>query len=69
VGRDAFGLADALRLGAIERSVYKERGHFGGLGYRARGFRWIRDGVLRGRGCGAGSIDTPHSERRIDPRR
>ena len=45
--RDAFGLADALRLGAIERAVYKERGGFGALGYRARGYRWIRDDVVR----------------------
>lgn len=45
--RDAFGLADVLRLGAIERSVYKERGHFGALGYRARGYRWIRDDAVR----------------------
>ena len=45
--RDAFGLADALRLGAIERAVYKDRGHFGALGYRARGYRWIRDDAVR----------------------
>jgi len=45
--RDAFGLADSLRLGAIERAVYKERGGFGALGYRARGYRWIRDDVVR----------------------
>lgn len=45
--RDAFGLADALRLGAIERAVYKERGRFGALGYRARGYRWIRDDGVR----------------------
>lgn len=45
--RDAFGLADALRLGAIERAVYKERGGFGALGYRARGYRWIRDDAVR----------------------
>ena len=45
--RDAFGLADALRLGAVERAVYKERGDFGELGYRARGYRWIRDDGVR----------------------
>jgi len=45
--RDAFGLTDALRLGAIERAVYKERGHFGALGYRARGYRWVRGDVVR----------------------
>jgi hypothetical protein len=44
--RDAFGLAEGLRLGAIKRKVYKERGSFGALGYRAKGYRWIRsDGV------------------------
>jgi len=44
--RDAFGLAEGLRLGAIKRKVYKERGSFGPLGYRAKGYRWIRsDGV------------------------
>ena len=44
--RDAFGLAEDLRLGAIKRKVYKERGRFGALGYRAKGYRWIRsDGV------------------------
>jgi transposase len=44
--RDAFGLADDLRLGAIKRKVYKERGRFGAVGYRARGYRWVRgDGV------------------------
>lgn len=44
--RDAFGLAEGLRVGAIKRKVYKERGSFGALGYRAKGYRWIRsDGV------------------------
>ncbi len=44
--RDAFGLAEGLRLGAIKRKVYKKRGKFGALGYRAKGYRWIRsDGV------------------------
>ena len=44
--RDAFGLAEGLRLGAIRRTVYKERGGFGALGYHAKGYRWIRsDGV------------------------
>ncbi len=44
--RDTFGLADDLRLGAIKRKVYKERGRFGALGYRARGYRWVRDDVV-----------------------
>jgi len=44
--RDVFGLAEGLRLGAIKRKVYKERGSLGALGYRAKGYRWIRtDGV------------------------
>lgn len=44
--RDAFGLAEGLRLGSIRGKVYKERGGFGALGYRARGYRWVRgDGV------------------------
>ncbi len=41
--RDAFGLADDLRLGSIRRKVYKQRGRFGALGYLARGYRWARD--------------------------
>ncbi len=45
--RDAFGLADGLRMGAIKRKVYKERGRFGALGYRARGYRWARDDGVR----------------------
>jgi hypothetical protein len=44
--RDAFGLAEGLRLGEIKRKVYKEGGSFGALGCRAKGYRWIRsDGV------------------------
>jgi transposase len=45
--RDAFGLADDLRLGAIRRKVHKERGRFGALGYRAKGYRWARGDVVR----------------------
>jgi transposase len=37
---DAFGLADALRIGAVTRTVYKERGAFGALGHRARA-HWV----------------------------
>jgi len=44
--RDALGLAEGLRLGAIKRKVYKERGGFAALGYRAKDYQWIRrDGV------------------------
>jgi transposase len=45
--RDAFGLAEDLRLGAIKRKVYKDRGRFGALGYRAKGYRWARGDVVR----------------------
>ncbi len=39
-------LEEGLRLGAIRRKVYKERGGFGALGYRAKGYRWVQsDGV------------------------
>jgi transposase len=45
--RDAFGLADQLRMGAIKRKVYKERGRFRALGYRAKGYRWVGGDVAR----------------------
>ena len=45
--RDAFGLADGLRLGAMKRRVYKERGRFGALGYRAKGYRLVRGDLVR----------------------
>ncbi|MEX1256208.1 MAG: transposase [Gemmatimonadota bacterium] len=45
--RDAFGLAEGLRLGVIKRKVYKERGGFGALGYRAKGYRWASGDVVR----------------------
>jgi hypothetical protein len=40
-------LADDLRLGAIKRKVYKQRGRFEALGYRAKGYRWARGAVVR----------------------
>jgi len=33
---DAFGVAERLRIGAIKREVYKERGQFAALGHRAK---------------------------------
>jgi len=45
--RDAFGLAEDLRLRAIKRKVYKKRGKFGALGYRAKGYRWVRSDGAR----------------------
>ncbi len=33
---DAFGVAERLRIGAIKRKVYKERGQFAALGHRAK---------------------------------
>ncbi len=33
---DAFGLAEQLRIGAIRTKVYKKRGRFARLGYRAK---------------------------------
>jgi transposase len=35
---DAFGLAEQLRIGAIPTRVYKKRGPFGPLGYRAKAY-------------------------------
>jgi len=45
--RDAFGLADQLRIGAVKRRVYKDRGRFRALGYRTKGYRWARGDVVR----------------------
>ena len=39
--QDAFGLAEALRVGTVKRQVYKERGAFGTLGYRAKAHRHL----------------------------
>ena len=45
--RDAFGLAEALRIGALKRQVYKERGPFGTLGYRAKAHRLLVSDAVR----------------------
>ncbi|MGQ0835995.1 MAG: transposase [Gammaproteobacteria bacterium] len=45
--RDAFGLAEALRIGALKRQVYKERGPFGTLGYRAKAHRHLVSDAVR----------------------
>ncbi len=37
---DAFGVAERLRIGAIKRKVYKERGQFRALGHRAKA-HWL----------------------------
>ncbi len=37
---DEFGVAERLRIGAIKRKVYKERGQFAALGYRAKA-HWL----------------------------
>jgi len=35
---DAFGLAEQLRIGAVKRRVYKQRGEFGALRHRAKAY-------------------------------
>ena len=45
---DAFGVAERLRIGAIKRKVYKERGQFAALGDRVKGAR------AAGGRCGSG---------------
>jgi transposase len=45
--KDAFGLAEALRIGAIQRAVYKERGAFGSLAYRAKAHRLLVSDCVR----------------------
>ena len=40
---DAFGRAEELRIGAVRKRVYKERGSFAALGYRAK----VHDKVMR----------------------
>jgi len=45
--RDAFGLAESLRIGALTREVYKERGAFRALGYRAKAHRFVVSDAVR----------------------
>lgn len=45
--KDAFGLAEGLRIGAIKRAVYKERGAFGSLAYRAKAHRLLVSDCVR----------------------
>ena len=48
--RDAFGLAESLRIGALTRQVYKlykERGAFRALGYRAKAHRFVVSDAVR----------------------
>lgn len=44
---DAFGLAEGLRIGAIKRKVYKERGEFTALGYRVKAHRLLVSDTVR----------------------
>jgi transposase len=63
--RDAFALAEQLRIGALETKVYKGRGKFRRLGSLARGHGLVvvdvvrvknrLKGVLRSRGVGYGA--------------
>lgn len=39
--RDAFGLAEMLRIGAIPRTVYKQRGRFTQLAYLAKAYQML----------------------------
>jgi len=39
--RDAFGLAEMLRIGAIPRKVYKQRGRFTQLAYLAKAYQML----------------------------
>jgi hypothetical protein len=45
--RDAFGLAEQLRIGALGTRVYKGRGKFGRLGHLARGYGLMMGDVVR----------------------
>ncbi len=53
---DAFGVAERLRIGAIKRKVYKERGQFAALGHRAKA-HWL----LVGDGSGDEPDQEPHA--------
>ncbi len=64
---DAFGLAEQLRIGAIRTKVYKKRGRFARLGYRAKAHALlVADSVrvqsrikalLRSRGVATAGVD------------
>lgn len=70
---DAFGLAEQLRIGALETRVYKGRGKFGRLGHVARAYGFVvRDvvrvknrlkSVLRSRGVGYGAGRSVYAKR------
>jgi hypothetical protein len=73
VGRDAFALAEQLRIGSLETVVYKDRGRFRRLGQLApaRGFM-VRDtarvknrlkSVYRSRGVGYGAGRSVYGKR------
>ena len=70
---DAFGLAEQLRIGALETRVYKGRGKFGRLGHVAWAYGFVvRDvvrvknrlkSVLRSRGVGYGAGRSVYAKR------
>lgn len=52
--RDAFGLAEQLRIGAIETRVYKNRGAFRRPGQLARGYGFVVGDTVRVKNPGSG---------------
>ncbi len=74
--KDAFGLAEQLRIGSIETRVYKGRGQFGRLGNLARAYGFLVGdtvrvknrlrSVLRSRGVGYGAGRSVYSKRDRD---
>ena len=73
VGRDAFGLAEQLRIGAIETRVYKGRGQFRQLGNLAKAYGFLVGdtvrvknrlrSVLRSRGVAYGAGQSVYAKR------
>ena len=73
---DAFGLAEQLRIGAIETRVYKGRGQFKRLGNLARAYGFVVGdtvrvknrlrSVLRSRGVGYGAGRSVYAKRDRD---
>jgi len=71
--RDAFGLAEQLRIGSIETRVYKGRGQFGRLGNLAKAYGFMVGdvvrvknrlrSVLRSRGVAYGAGQSVYSKR------
>jgi transposase len=71
--RDAFALAEQLRIGSLETKVYKGRGKFGRLSHVARGYGLVvvdvaraknrLKSVLRSRGVGYGAGRSVYAKR------